>query len=270
MTSLSVKRFRVEGIGKPIIELVDHHDCIADPLASLYLTTKEHFSHNTVLRQAYELRFFLLWCNEHNIDIYGRTKSFEFLSELEAREFVSHARRNSLTSKLTPIQKDPTDKYLDNALNQVMVRSTTVSVAATNGRLRRAAEYLSFTHQELNRHKLRATEPSCLQTALNLLANSIEKQPSVLEVQSIDALKDNNDFATALDALSLLKQDADNSPFTKLTRFRNNLIVDLIVDSGIRRASIAVLKISDVFFEGDVSKIAILSNVIDPSDPAGK
>ncbi len=267
MTKISVKRFRVEGIGKPIVELVDQYDCIADSLASLYLTTKEHLSHNTVTRHAYELRFFLLWCGSNNIDIYNRIKLLGFLSELEARAFISHAKCDSNIPEFISCRKEPSDKYIDNALNQTIARTSVVSIGLSNGRLHRVADYLKFCHQELNRHKLNAFNSDRLRRVLRLLSDAIEKDLGPRQISDPKYLDQCDDFKSVLKAISLLKEDSKNSPFSELTRVRNNLIVDLIVDTGIRRASIAKLKISDIHFEGQTPKIWIAGEVSDKSDP---
>jgi len=265
---LSVKRFRVEGIGKPVVELVDENDCIADSLASLYLTNKEHLSHNTIIRQAYELRFFLLWCKKGKINIYDRIKCFEFLSELEVRAFIYTARHNANAPQfLLSLSKEPTDKYFNNALNQVVKRGITVSLSSANGRLRRAADYLGFCHQELNRHKLQATKRSALDRVISLLLGALTKELSCREVSDPTLLYGGRDFESVLKALSTLNTDSENHPFSPLTRVRNRLIVELMIDTGIRRASIARLKISDIFFEGQTPKIWIRRQTEDQSDP---
>lgn len=250
-----------------MVELVDAHDCIADPLASLYLTSKEHLSHNTVLRQAHELRFFLLWCDTNKIDLYARIKSLDFITDLEVRAFVQHARSDARSPNVISLQKVPSDKYLDNALNQIVSRTSKVSTGCSNGRISRAIGYLSFCHNELNRHKLCAANSDRLQRLLNLLSGSLEKVKGCSQVSRAEILENTNDFGSVVQAISLLQEDSGNSPFSHLTRDRNNLILELMLDTGIRRASIAKLKISHIQFEGQVPRIWIAKEVVDLDDP---
>lgn len=66
--------------------------------------------------------------------------------------------------------------------------------------------------------------------------------------------------------LEMVMPSSPNNVF-KASRVRNYLIVNLLVQSGIRRGALAKLKISDCHFYGNYDQISIYRSRNDPTDP---
>ncbi|WP_342244330.1 site-specific integrase [Pseudomonas sp. OTU5201] len=66
--------------------------------------------------------------------------------------------------------------------------------------------------------------------------------------------------------LEMVMPSSPNNPF-KRSRVRNYLIVNLLIQGGIRRGALAKLKISDFLFYGTYDQLAIYRSGNDPTDP---
>ena len=255
------------GRGRPVVEIVDSNNCIYSPLVSLYLTIKEEFSHNTLMRVAYELRFFLVWLNNNSINLVDRVKSGEFLNDREVARFAEDSKRRAGSEHYLTIPARPTEKYLSNVMHQLVRRETTVAPGVTNGRLRRAADYISFIHRELNRHVL----PDCfainLSRNLSLLetAHRREQYRGQSSIEHVEGKTISNEIMDKL--FSIIHVNHPDNPFSESVRARNAIVVKLLVDTGIRRGALAKLKISDISFHGRVRKILIRRSRWDETDP---
>jgi integrase len=66
--------------------------------------------------------------------------------------------------------------------------------------------------------------------------------------------------------LEMMVPSSPNNPF-KSSRVRNYLIVNVLIQTGIRRGAVGKMKISDCQFDGSYDRISIYRTKNDPSDP---
>lgn len=263
---IKVRRF-VVGRDRPVVEIVNSDNCVYCPLASLYLTLKEELSHNTLLRLAYELRFFLIWLNGNSIDLLERIKTGNFLTDTEVNQFVERARQKIDEKSFFAIQARPTDKYLSNLLHQDTHQALAVSPSVTNGRLRLAEDYIKFIHRELNRHVLPPQYSINLNRNIALL-NAAHRRELSRGQSGPNHIAGKSISNKVLDRLfAIIEPNHPENPFSRNTRIRNSLIVDLLVDTGMRRGALAKLKVSDIHFHGAIQKIFIRRSRYDSGDP---
>lgn len=263
---MKVKRFIVDGAKRPVVEIIDAYNCIYCPLSSLYLTTHEELSHNTLMRVAYELRFFLKWLCSRGINIIDRTKSGKFLTDIELNEFCRFSRYKVGFTSYHLIPAQPTNKYFSNVMHESSYLEYSVSPNVTNGRLHRASEYLLFLHRELNWLSMNGCSTHVIDRNQMLFQEGKRKEFTCGQDSK------NHSFGRTIPnnimekMFSILHLNSQSNPFIRLVRIRNSLVVDLLVDTGIRRGALAKLKISDVYFQGSIQKILISRSPQDKTD----
>ncbi|UYM17077.1 site-specific integrase [Endozoicomonas euniceicola] len=223
-------------------------------------------SHNSVLRKAYELKFFLIWLKEKKIDVLSRVKSGDYLTDQETNDYCSCAKYRRNHEHFLNIPPSPTDKYLSNVLHQVNYREAIVSPSVTNGRLSCTSDYLQFLDRELNHEVQPEQAKKNLERTLLLLNDAHRK-----EIRNGYKLTDHVQLktipASVMDRIfEIIHVDHKDNPFNKNVRFRNQLIIRLLIDTGIRRGALAKLKISDITFGGNPPKIYISNERKDDQD----
>jgi len=250
---------------------VDEFDCPINPYISNYInSTLSMMADNTIKRYVEELLYVLKFFNQCSIDLIERAESGEFLQQYEYQNFYeSSFSRHSINSSnnnnlsLTTIES----KYFRNILAANERNNNLVSSDTIKGRLRQLRKLLEWLYLEIHisnqipiqiidRYKKSILVIKNDERALNLTKRTnitISFEESVIPDSVFSEL------------LRIIKPNSPDNPFKK-SKLRNYLIVLLLIETGIRRGSLAKLKISDCQFHGSYDRISLYKTENDRTD----
>lgn len=215
---------------------------------------------NTKEKKAYELRFFLRWLELKRINLEERVWSGEFLIPTECYAFNQASKlqtKTVLNDKVVSFRPH-SDKHLSNAIYAAAIEKARVKPAVTNGRIYTAVEYIEFLYREVHS---RGQTPEFVTANLRRTTSRIlEGKRNVSESAKISTQAKRAESPIPDDIfyklLEIIDPASSENPF-KHSRLRNSLIIKLLMLTGIRKGSIAKLKISDCDFSGDCNLIRI-------------
>lgn len=239
----------------PVNALISHY-------LQVYLGSK---SANTKKRKAYDLLFSLTYFDSMKIDLIHRIESFELLTEPEINSFFKSCklRKNVVTSLNTTslltsiglrnlIARDlPTSNIVETETAKERVDTFWSFINYVYGR--RHGRYVLTKEQEANYRQFKIN----LATARNSMGNWSKQTNDPIESR----LPDEKYF----ELLEVIKPNNDKNPF-KGSKLRNEIIVKLIIETGVRRGVVAKLKISDVFNDKS-PRIRVTRTPDDSADP---
>ncbi|MFT5295894.1 MAG: integrase [Colwellia sp.] len=256
---------------KTHISLVDNNSLPVSPFSVIFLDSWiKQDSANTKLRYAYELRFFLLFLRSISpeVDIESRVRAGEFLTSLECDKFIQACNfiQESISNSgnVIPIERF-SDKALQNAIHSSKISKGKVKASTSNGRIKTAVMFLECVYENIHgrfhapvdvKNNFKALERQ-LRLAKKSLGDGNPKEPQ-FEISVIPEDK-------YLELLEIIQPDSDKNPF-KHSKLRNYLVILLILETGLRRAGIAKLKISDCMFHGSGDQIRVTKTPDDPDD----
>jgi len=157
------------------------------------------------------------------------------------------------------------NQTLQNAIHSSKVSRETIDDGTKHGRIKTVLSFLEFLYEEIHGQFL----------APDFVKNNYFSVKHELELAIANKIKKTEDpsFEESkipphiyLRLLEIIQIDSPDNPF-KLSKQRNSLIVQLILETGERRGAISKLKISDCKFEGTGDQIRITKTPYDLTDP---
>lgn len=246
--------------------------CPADPYASCYLNTLTSYALSTQYRYGTELLFILKFFEKNGLNLADRVSSGKLLTQREYIGFYEHsclpAERSSNDNHLVRLFPSMEDKRLRNIASANFRISSRVSNATQQGRIRRLRMYLTWLFEHFH-------DSVCAGDSLNSrferLVAKIKIDEDALNARDGQAVKNPNDWAIPpevfLGLLNVIRPDSPHNPFRQGYRVRNYLIVQVLLETGIRRGALAKLKISDLNSNHSGTSLWIYANKDDPTDP---
>jgi len=226
---------------------------------------------STVLSEAYQLKFVIEYFESESIDLIDRVESGGFLTEVEQDAFfhICRYKKGSIIMKDNKgaTQHRFTRKTIDNMIHATTYSKANVSLHTTRVRLtafRRFAEHLfRYIHARPGNRV-----PGDLKYNYDCLISDIKDEIEGLSDDN-DVVKDVFEQAIATDnyfkLLEVIKPTHADNPWSKLTRFRNNIILQLFIETGNRLGAICKLKISDLRDDTNF-RILVTRTPHDPAD----
>lgn len=267
MSRMKLKRYQFNSL--PFVTIVDDVDCPVDPYVSCYLNGPlSGKAANTRVRHANELLFVLSHFVENKIDLPARFASSEFITELEYMQFYDKCcfQKGMLEESSVALFPSINDKRLRNiiAANQRCVAK--VKNETLQGRIRRLRQFASWLFEQF--HDAYSLDEATHQRFIKLVAK-IKIDENSLGRNRTDEVGDPESSvipdAIFAQMLEMVRPSSPNNPF-KASKIRNYLIVNLLMQSGIRRGAMAKLKISDFHFYGFYDQISIYRSGNDPTE----
>ncbi|HBO1343766.1 TPA: site-specific integrase [Pseudomonas aeruginosa] len=265
---MKVKRYQFNSL--PFVSIVDDVDCPIDPYVSCYLNGQlSAKSANTRLRYANELLFMLQYFLEKNIDLPARVESGQFISHREYMQFYDRCcLSKSINDESLNIKfLDINDKQLRNIIVANQKGMAKVSNETLQGRVRRLRKFLLWLFDQF--HEVQDVDKKT-NKKFNGLIHKIKLDEDALGKNGTQQVGDPEESVIPDDVfvkfLEMLIPSSPNNPF-KASKVRNYLIVNLLVQGGIRRGALAKLKVSDFLFWGGYDQISIYRSGNDPTDP---
>jgi integrase len=259
--------------GDQIVSLVNE-DCIpVDGYSSYYITSElylDNHSVNTMEKRVYELKFFLEWIEHNDIDIIDRVECGTFLTDAEIYRFVDTAKIKCVErfqGADNVVQLNITDKRVSDAITSTTAVKQRVSANTTNERINTAANYIEFLSGEIHTGIMPEAAVNKLYRTTKLLKKS---KLRISNHASSDAKYDGFNAVLPDDTLyrmlNIIALDSVENPF-KHSRKRNQLIIEILASTGIRRGALSKLKITDIDFTGKANRLNIRRTPEDPNDP---
>ncbi|HHY0471002.1 TPA: site-specific integrase [Vibrio parahaemolyticus] len=225
---------------------------------------------NTLISYAHQLKFCHSYFKYKNIDLVKRVAEGTFLSTKEIDDFIQASKMpldvdsNVEKSKVVRI----TDHRIQKAVHATINSSPHVSAHTFRQkliRLRSYVEYLYVCHHYDN--------PSTSETVI--IDSKFRAFQFYLNKHISDTRKDNvetrDPFVSVLpvdhffNLLEIIKVNSPQNPF-KSSRFRNQLVMQILVESGVRIGAVLKLKISDLVDDWDNPRFLLTRTPNDTTD----
>jgi len=268
LSIMKLRRYQFNSL--PFVSIVDEADCPIDPYVSCYLNgALSAKSANTRFRYANELLFMLHYFSEKNIDLPARVASGRFITHKEYMQFYDRCclSKGFCEESLNVKFIDINDKHLRNIIVANQKGMATVSGETLKGRVRRLRKFLLWLYDQF--HEVQDVDDKT-NKKFNYLISKIKLDEDSLGKNATQQVGDPEESVIPDDVflkfLEMVMPSSHNNPF-KASRVRNYLIVNLLVQSGIRRGALAKLKVSDCHFWGGYDQISIYRSGNDPTDP---
>jgi len=257
--------------GDQMVSLVDQ-DSFPDAYPSYYITSElylDNHSVNTMEKRVYELRFFLEWLDHVEIDIVNRVECGKFLVDSEVNNFIDVAKlkRSELyTHQNNVVQLNVTDKRVSNAIACSAAIKQRVNAKTTNGRIDTAVNYIEFLRRELHTGIMPdQAVHSLYRTTKSLKRSRLRISNYVMSGKKYDGFNSVLPDDIFYKMLEIIAPVSPLNPF-KHNRKRNQLIIEILASTGIRRGALAKLKITDITFSGDANRLYVRRTPEDPTD----
>lgn len=225
---------------------------------------------HTRKKYAYELK--LLYCHfaSKKIDLVERVASGEFLSRVEVDDFVRvcklYANDEARQQNFNLI--NISDKRIKNAIHTTANNQSQVSAHTFRQRLIRLRAYIEYLH--LNHHYNQALSTQQVETDnqfgkfklyISLIISGVRENNTITR----DAFEPVINTGKFFELLEVIKESSPNNPF-KSSKLRNQIIMQILIDSGVRIGAIMKLKISDLIDDWNNPRFLLTRTPNDPSD----
>ncbi|AYZ80262.1 TPA: site-specific integrase [Pseudomonas aeruginosa] len=264
---MKVKRYQFNSL--PFVSIVDEADCPIDPYVSCYLNGPlAAKSANTRLRYANELIFVLQYFSAKKINLVERVASGEFISQKEYMQFYEACFLNKgYKDEASKIKSfDMNNKHLRNVIAANQKGIARVAGETLQGRVRRLRQFLVWLfeqfHDVINVSEIVRNKFTRLVSKIRLDEEGIGRNRSQKVGDPEESVIPDDVFIRLLE---MVQPSSPNNPF-KASKIRNYLILNLLVQSGVRRGALAKLKVSDFNFFGTCDQISIYRSGNDSTD----
>ena len=200
---------------------------------------------NTIERKAYELLFFFKYFQKRKIDLIESIEGFNFLSEEEISVFAKSCK---LKTKVVE-QEDVTTIVTQVSLRNLMARNqptqNIVEEGTAKGRFDTFIHFYKFVFNRIHGRAVLTQEQQKNYKKCWIELATSRKSIGSWSKKFSDPFKSNLPHEKYFELIELTKASSDNNPFS--SKLRNELIIKLFIETGLRRGAVAKLKISDVF-----------------------
>ncbi|MCP5209152.1 MAG: site-specific integrase [Hahellaceae bacterium] len=226
---------------------------------------------NTRLNYAYELKNLYCYFANKSIDLIARVANGEFLSRVEVEDFVRACKlyaddgESQRKSSVTSI----TDKRIRDAIYETANSQSQVSAHTFRLRLIRLRSYIEYlyVHHHYDQagteenvkidHKFRA-----FQLYINKFISGARKHNTITK----DAFESVIPTDKFFEMIEIIKESSPKNPF-KSSKLRNQIIMQILIDTGVRVGAVLKLKISDLVDDWDNPRFYLTRSPNDATDP---
>jgi integrase len=225
---------------------------------------------NTLANDLRALVYFYLWADARGIDVVERLRTGKFFTLTEINDLDSFCGRY-LPEALSELPGPPTNVLPFKPQNKNRhVRTRNVNLLEKRNRLMSIYSFLEYTSADyLSRLNDNAERWSHYDGVRGKCLVWISGRFKAIAKRTFHDIGDRE----ALDSESLIRlrqviePDHPENPFEPHTRFRNLLIVKLLLDLGLRRGELLGLRVADCKLGGSKGTIEIHRRPDDPDDP---
>lgn len=227
----------------------------------------------TALSYAYQAKYYFEYFEIRGIDIVKRVESGRFFSKHEIQEYTTHClyklgHSPPANGKVTDLAQF-TAKNLDNLIHATRYAQSRAATATTKHRINAFINFVTFLYDHIHAGYMVQNDVLLrYQDCKDRLASCFRKlkpDNSVVKDQFEQAIP----TVLYFQLLDITQPHHEENPWSKLSRLRNHLIVQLLNETGIRLGALCKLKISDLITDKP-TRIRITRTPNDPSDPRAR
>ncbi|WP_428768858.1 tyrosine-type recombinase/integrase [Vibrio sp.] len=233
-------------------------------------TSKQLPSFYTRKKYAYELKFLYCFFMESGIDLVERVASGTFLSIEEIDDYIRACKfyvdtedgnKDSTVVSLT-------DKRIRDAIHATSNSQPEVSAHTFNQRLNRLKAYIEFLYVCHHYDKADTEQQIITDAQFNKFKLYIR---SVISSSRKDNTVVKDPFEAAIpadkffDLLEIIQERSPNNPF-KSSKLRNQIIAQILIDTGVRVGAVMKLKVSDLVDDWYNPRFRLTRTPDDPTD----
>lgn len=226
---------------------------------------------NTKLANTKIAQFYYNYFVSIKIDLVHRVKDGEFLTSQEYEDFKRYCHY-----KVTAEYKNPgdtiisfssfSDKQIENLIHATRISAERVLPSTTKARMRSFAAYIDFLYEMFHYSN---NVSVLIATCYNNLKEKIKRDTQELkDINSLvrDPYEQVIPDAVYFHILDIIQPWHENNPW-KGSRLRNQLIIQILNETGIRVGALCKLKISDLRSDWHNPRCVITRTPNDPTDP---
>ncbi|KZZ57527.1 integrase [Oleiphilus sp. HI0125] len=232
--------------------------------------SKQPTSFHTRKKYAYELKFLYRFFMENSIDLVERVACGTFLSieeidnYIRACKFYVDAEADNKDSAVVSL----TDKKIRDAIHATFNSQPEVSAHTFNQRLNRLKDYIEFLY--ICHHYDKAETEQQISTD-----DQFNKFKLYISAAISNSRKDNTVVKDAFESaipsdkffelLDVIQERSPNNPF-KSSKLRNQIIAQILIDTGVRVGAVLKLKVSDLVDDWGNPRFLLTRTPNDPTD----
>lgn len=226
---------------------------------------------HTRKKYAYELKLLYCYFALNKIDLVERVANGEFLSLAEISAFVracklyANDKSNEESFKIVNIS----DKRIRDAIYTTAKSQTQVSAHTFLQRLIRLRAYIEYLYichhydQAPTSQKVKTDEQfNKFKLYINSFISRSRKNNTITKDPFESVIPSDKFFQL----LEVIKEGSPDNPF-KSSRLRNQIIMQILIDAGVRVGAVLKLKISDLIDDWENPRFRVTRTPNDPSDP---
>ncbi len=225
---------------------------------------------NTLKKYADELKFLYCHFTINNIDLVDRVSCGVFLSVSEIDDFVRVAKlpfnavKNAERTKVVNI----TDRRIQKAIYATHNSPPLVSTHTFKQRLIRLRSYIEHLYICHHYDKSSSAETISIDNKLRAFQLYINKYISDTRTDSVktrdpfDSVLPTNKF---LDLLTVIQVSSEKNPF-KSSKLRNQLMIQILIETGVRIGAVLKLKVSDLIEDWNNPRFLLTRTPNDSTD----
>lgn len=234
-------------VGKTYWSIANDQYVPLHSVVSYYLQVKlGGKSVNTRERRAYELLFSLKYFQQRNIDLIGDVESFNLLSEKEINLFARSCKLKAHVVENQTVESISSRAAISNLIARNHPIRNIVSEGTANGRLDTFIDFYQFVWNRIHGRSVLTTEQEIDYDQCLIYLNIAKESMGSWTIKISDPHSSNLSDEKYFELLDMVRVSSDNNPFIN-SKFRNELIIKLCIETGLRRGAVAKLKISDLF-----------------------
>ena len=231
---------------------------------------KQAPSLNTRIKYAYELKLLYCYFADKGINLVNRVADAEFLSRVEVEDFIRACKlyADDSASQESSNVVSITDKRIRDAIHATANSHSQVSAHTFRQRLIRLRSYIEYLY--VCHHYDQADTENKVKTdgkfrAFELYINKFisgTRKDNTITKDTFESVISTDKF---FDLLETIKESSPKNPF-KSSRLRNQIIMQILIDTGVRVGAILKLKISDLVDDWDNPRFLITRTPDDVTD----
>ena len=232
--------------------------------------SKQSPSFYTRKKYAYELKFLYCFFMQKNIDLVERVASGTFLSieeidgYIRACKFYVDTDDESESGTVVSL----TDKRLRDAIHATSNSQPEVSAHTFHQRLNRLKAYIEFLYVCHHYDKAETEQQISTDDQFNKFklyistAISSSRKDNTITKDPLESVIPSDKF---FNLLEVIQERSSNTPF-KSSKLRNQIITQILIDTGVRVGAVLKLKVSDLVDDWDNPRFLLTRTPDDPTD----
>ncbi|WP_067581832.1 tyrosine-type recombinase/integrase [Endozoicomonas ascidiicola] len=225
---------------------------------------------NTRIKYAYELKLLYCYFADKGINLVDRVADGEFLSRVEVEDFVRACKlyADDSDSQESSSVVSISDKRIRDAIHATANSHSQVSAHTFRQRLIRLRSYIEYLYvchhydQADTVYKAKTDDKfRAFQLYINKFISGARKDNTITKDPFESVISTDKFF----ELLEIIKESSPKNPF-KSSKLRNQIIMQILIDTGVRVGAVLKLKISDLVDDWDNPRFLITRTPDDAAD----